>query len=270
MQCVLCDYTTTRKYDWKRHLRSASHALKHSHQCICLKSYKSKTALRRHERTCPQRLHFDVENVNVEKIVERLAQEQASRDELLSRQRVDHELQLAKELAERDARHANELASLRAEIAARPTNCTFNLNVFLNETCKEAQTIDQFINGIDLLMDPSLSLGQQFIDTLARCAIEDRPIHCTDTKRCRLAVKNADDSWEQDQTKVDPLIYVKVNALRHRYINKMDEWCRENPTYRTDGKVCDEWHRLFTMISADLDAKFISQVAKSTTIPKDV
>jgi len=208
------------------------------------------------------------------RIVEQLAKDQAARDEVMARQREDHEKQLAKELADRDQRHASELASLRAEIASRPTtvvtNCTFNLNVFLHETCKEAQTIDQFINGIELMLDPGQSLGQHFIDTLARCAVEDRPIHCTDSKRFRLAVKNADDSWEQDQTKVDPLIHVKVNALRHRYMSKMDEWCLEHPTYRTDMKVCDEWHRLFCMISADLDAKFLSQVAKCTPIPKEI
>jgi len=254
MDCALCSFSTTRKSSWDRHVKTKYHREAAGLVCICEKTYASLKSLHRHEKTCAKRASLETNSH-----LERIAQGQKH---------------LADSLAERDKAQAAEIERLRAEVASRPvnvinaTNCTFNLNVFLNERCKSAQTIDQFIDGIELCLDPNQSMGQHLIDNLARCEVEKRPIHCTDTKRCKLAIKNSSETWEQDPAEVDPLLQRNVNKLRERYMGRMEEWCHLNPSYRTDDKVSDQWHKLFTMICADLDEKFVSQVAKVTQIPK--
>lgn len=299
MQCLECGFSTTKASNWQTHLASFRHLAITGHACVCEKIYKQKSHLRRHEKTCTVRLELDSRMASnchattLNCIVDRLAQEQSDRDERIAQEHVRHlreqserddrlaqqqaerDARIAQELSDRDARHAAELAALRAELAARPTtvvnntNCTFNLAVFLNETCKNAQTIEQFMGGIPLRMDSDKSMGQFIIDSLNRCALEDRPIHCTDVKRGKLAVKHGDNVWEQDPAKVDPLVALNVNALRQRYIRHLSSvWCPENPDYLTDDKLNTEWVQCLSIACKDMDEKFLSHVAKATLIPK--
>ena len=195
----------------------------------------------------------------VQTVLIRLASEQIARDALF-----------AKEQRLRDEKHAAEITKLHTEIASRPSisNCTFNLSLFLNDTCKGAQTIEQFFNEIPLNLT-SESMSKVILDNLSRCAVEDRPIHCTDVKRCKLAVKHGENLWEQDHSKVDPLITKSVNALRQRFIRHVTGvWCEEHADYMSNETLQTEWTNLLTMICSDLDAKFMTHVAKATPIPK--
>lgn len=149
------------------------------------------------------------------------------------------------------------------------TNCSFNLALFLNERCKNAPTIEQFMDRIPLHMDSTIEMGRYFLDNLAKCSIEERPIHCTDVKRGKLAVKHGE-SWEQDKMKTDPLIDHNLNLLRVRFIKHLSEvWCVENPKFAEDGPLCDEYDRLYAMTCKDVDEKFHRHLAATTVIPKD-
>jgi len=86
------------------------------------------------------------------------------------------------------------------------TNNKFNLNVFLNETCKDAITMDDFINSIEVTRDEFIHTGQvgfvEGISTVMAHRFRDmdmhtRPLHCTDLKRETIYIKNAD-KWEKD------------------------------------------------------------------------
>ena len=258
MECLECGYSTKRPCDWQRHLKSQKHYLITGHVCSCGNVYTTKAHLIRHASKCNQE--------SVQSVLIRHAREHSERDEKIASD--------ARRVAtESSIQHAAEIASLRAELATRPTiinnNCTFNLSVFLNDTCKNAQTIEQFMGSIPLRMDSEQSIGQFILDSLNRCAIEDRPIHCTDLKRCKLAVKHGDNVWEQDQTKVDPLMALNVNTLRQRYIRHLSSvWCPENPKYLTDDTLNTEWLQFLSMMCRDLDDKFMNHVAKATPIPK--
>jgi len=260
MECLDCAFTTKISSNWKRHLTSKKHLAITGHACRCGNAYATERSLRRHEKTCA--------TPSLEAVVLQLAKGQADRD-----------ARLAQEQAARDARHAAEIERLLSELAARPatvlnmnnnTNCSFNLALFLNEQCKNAPTIEQFIGNIPIRMDSSLEIGQYILDNLAKCAVEDRPIHCTDAKRGKLAVKRGDHGWEQDRAKTDPLIAHNINMLRCRFIEHLSEvWCVENPKCTEDGPVCDEYVRLYAMTCKDVDEKFHRHLAKATLIPKE-
>jgi hypothetical protein len=266
MECLECGYATKRASQYQRHLKSNKHLAITGNACVCGNVYANLKNLRRHEKTCSWN------KPKLDAVVIQLAQEQTNffkQQQLLEKERAERDERLASE-------HASEINRLVAELAARPstvlnmnnnTNCSFNLALFLNERCKSAPTIEQFMDRIPLHMDSSIEIGRYFLDNLAKCAIEERPIHCTDVKRGKLAVKHGE-SWEQDTTK--PLIDHNLNLLRVRFIKHLSEvWCVENPKFAEDGPLCDEYDRLYAMTCKDVDEKFHRHLATTTVIPKD-
>jgi len=262
--------------------------------CICDSAYSTKANLKRHEKTCSIRLldvltkqqeanrrqltdelhERDLEAANrIRQRDSRFSHEQAKRDAKMAQEQADRDAKMASELADRDAKHRAEMDELRAELAARPmvsttnNNNTFNMNFFLTETCKNAKTLDQFVNGLSCDLTIGQPIDDYFVQSLARAPIEDRPIHCVDEKRGRLILKN-DDKWERDQAKIDPLLMHTLNLLRVRFSKELENWALSHPNHMFDDKLQDEWLQMFTLISADTHAKFLSRVAKVTTIPK--
>lgn len=265
MECLDCGYETKRSSDWNRHLNSQKHIAIVGHTCKCGQRYGCASSLRRHERACHRE--------TMQEVAIRLAKEQADRDREhadLQRVLIEQNTRLAAEAA----RHADDVSRLFAELAARPqtvmNNCTFNLATFLNETCKRAPTLEQFLHNIPVCLDSDKSIGQYVVDQLAKCEVTERPIHCTDVKRGKLAVKQ-ENAWVQDPTKVDPLVQEHIFALRMRCLKHLNEvWCLDNPQYEDpDSKQNDEYQQFIISIMGDLNAKFLNHVAKVTPIPKD-
>ena len=290
MECLECGYATTRPSQYQRHLKSNKHLAITGHACVCGNVYTEMRSLRRHEKTCTYgKPTIDAVVVQLAQgqsaYVERIAEQQMSffkeqarltqeREERLAREQAEREERLAERLTER---HAADIERLVHQLAERPSvsntltisnnqNCSFNLGLFLNERCKDAPTIEQFMGRLPIHMDSSIEMGQYFIDNLSKCAVEDRPIHCTDVKRGKLAVKH-EGAWEQDRSKTDPLIAHQINLLRCRFIQHLTEvWCLENPKCMEDGPLCDEYVRLYSMTCKDVDEKFHRHLAKATAI----
>ena len=254
MECLDCGYETTRRADWTRHLNSQKHAAIVGHRCQCGQTCSTLSNLRRHEKTCNRE--------SVQQVAIRLAKEQATRDEIL----IEQNKQIIAE--------QRRLSAEMLEIAARPqtvmNNCTFNLATFLNETCRHAPTLEQFMSNIPICLDSEKPIGQHIVDQLSKCAVEERPIHCTDAKRGKLAVKKQENEWVQESEKIDPIMVQHVFALRMRCLNHLNEvWCRDNPNYENpENKQNDEYHQFILSIMGDLDAKFLNHVAKVSAIPK--
>ena len=271
MECFDCAYSTTKLCNWKAHLKSRRHREITGHVCVCDRIYASKSTLRRHERTCETIRERSQANT-LTTVVDRLAQEIAETNARSAKDKIT----ILREQAERDARHQNEVQRLLQEISARPqtimhnTNCTFNLATFLNEKCKDAPSLAQFVGTIPVCLNAEKNIGQYFVDQLSNCAIEERPIHCTDVKRGKLAVKQ-ENAWVQDPTKIDPLMQQHISALRLRCLKHLNEvWCLDNPNYEDpENKQNDEYQQFIISIMGDLDAKFLNHVAKATAIPKN-
>ena len=282
MECVRCGFKTNKIHNWRRHIRTQSHLLTAEYVCVCDNAYSTKANLKRHEKTCSVRL-LDVLTKQQEENRRQLAEELHDRDlehadrirhrdAKMAREQAKRDAKLAEEQAIRDAKHQAEMAELRAQIAAHPTttnnnNNTFNMNFFLTETCKNAKTLDQFVNGLECDLSMCQPIDDYFVQSLARAPIEDRPIHCVDEKRGRLILKH-EDKWEKDPSKVDPLIMQTLNLLRGRFTRELDNWANDHPNHMYDDKLQDEWLQMITRIFADAHTKFLSRVAKATTIPK--
>jgi len=119
-------------------------------------------------------------------------------------------------------------------------NQTFNLNLFLNETCKDAMSIQEFLQNIRITFEDLLTIGNSgfvagvsdiLIKQLRDLDVSKRPIHCTDSKRETMYLKE-NEVWnkdDKDKTKLKQII----EKIEYRNVVALRDWCNENP----DAKV---------------------------------
>ncbi len=158
-------------------------------------------------------------------------------------------------------------------------NKTFNLQIFLNEHCKDAMNINEFANTIHL-KDTDLDefgrmgyvqgMSKLFIDSLKNTDVCKRPIHCSDARRETLYVKDAD-KWEREDA-VNTKITKAVRVVEHKNICLVNEWAKQNP--KCEDSSTYENAQYINMSRAVLDgddkniAKVIKMVAKEVVIEK--
>jgi hypothetical protein len=164
-------------------------------------------------------------------------------------------------------------------INSNNNNKTFNLQIFLNEHCKDAMNINEFANTIHL-KDTDLDefgrmgyvkgMSKLFIDSLKNTDVCKRPIHCSDARRETLYVKDAD-KWEREDA-VNTKITKAVRVVEHKNICLVNEWAKQNP--KCEDSSTYENAQYINMSRAVLDgddkniAKVIKMVAKEVVIDK--
>jgi len=129
-------------------------------------------------------------------------------------------------------------------------NNKFNLNVFLNETCKDAISMDDFINSIEVTRDEFIHTGQvgfvEGISTVMAHRFRDmemhtRPLHCTDLKRETIYIKNAD-KWEKDDADKTKMRKA-VRGVAKKNMKELWRWYNDNkPAVEQIGTdVCEDY-----------------------------
>ena len=158
-------------------------------------------------------------------------------------------------------------------------NNTFNLQLFLNEQCKDAMNMSDFASSITLNVSDLDNFGRVgyvegmsnlFINTLKETDVCKRPIHCSDARRETLYVKDAD-KWEREGPE-NTTITNAVRVVEHKNIVLVNEWAKQNP--RCEDSRTAENAQYINMSRAVLDgddrniAKVIKRVAKAVVIEK--
>ena len=160
-------------------------------------------------------------------------------------------------------------------------NPTFNMNLFLNEKCKDAMNMKDFLNSIQLNMTDVENVGRLgyvegmsniLIDNLQKTDICKRPVHCSDLKRETLYVKE-NNQWERDGPDHAKMTNA-VLAVEHKNVVLVNEWAKANP--RCLNSNTRENEKYFKLSKAVTDGekegnidKVIRKVAKRVTIEKD-
>ena len=224
--CEICNYATVRKNNYKLHLLTAKHKIatdgnetSNTNTCdICNKIYKDRTGLWRHKQKC-------ITNSVVQQPIEEVCE----KDELI--------MTLLKQNTEQNRMNA-ELHAKVIELCKigtinninsnnnnnnNNTHKTFNLQFFLNETCKDAVNLEDFAKAVVLQLSDIDKIGEiGYVDGMANIIetklktldIHRRPIHCTDVKREVFYVKD-NDKWAKDENKK------KMRALIQRMDRKL-------------------------------------------------
>jgi len=156
----------------------------------------------------------------------------------------------------------------------------FNINLFLNETCKDAMNMSDFVNSIELSREDMENVGKNgyvkgissiFIDNLKNTDIHKRPIHCTDRKREVLYVKE-DDKWEREGVNSDNLINA-VKKVEHKNIRMIHEWAKQHPECENSESCANDLYMKLSKHGYDGEdeniSKVIKYIAKETVIERN-
>jgi hypothetical protein len=295
-ECNTCDYVTSKECDYNKHLTTRKHLIRSSsdfsykkvaktYDCNCGKKYIHASSLWNHSQKCLQ-ISLSVEEPNVSQddiqtnlILELVKQNQEFKEMLIqqSNQLLEQNKTMI-EVAKNSQTNYNTINNSNSH------NKTFNLQVFLNETCKDAMNIKDFIQSLQLTLTDLEKVGElgyaegisrMFIKGLNSLDVTKRPIHCSDIKREIMHIKH-EDKWEKDNANQDKLKNI-IKQLTHKNIMMLDDWKKANPGCTAyDSRKYDQYLKLTmeSMGPTDDDAekrdfnKIIRRVAENTTIDK--
>ena len=280
--CEQCDYKSSRYSQYERHLLTQKHQIycfetnetklvpKGSvnllkHNCICGISFNSKTTLWRHKKTCNK---VNTEEQDVNKLVTYLMQENAEFKQLL----IDQNKQII-ELSKNAGNNNNN-----------NNNNSFNLNFYLNETCKDALNILDFVNQLQVGIKDLEETGRLgfadgiskiFINGLKQLDVSNRPVHCSDSKREILYIKNNNEWNKEDDERKD--LTSSIKHVVNKNIKQIPEWTKVHPDYNNyDSKQNDKFLKIVSEAMSGSSQeetnknynKIIKNIVKETVIEK--
>ena len=277
--CEKCHFKCCKKYSWDRHILTLKHlnvdkclqnvdikeqkGLIKPYECHCGKQYIHRQSLSLHKKKCSVK----------------------TTDQLL----VQLVLDVVKSNSETQ-KQTNELQQQVFEICKNGTmnnshnnshNKTFNMQFFLNETCKDAMNIMDFVKDIKINLTDLEDVGKLgyvdgisniIINNLKGLEVNKRPVHCSDVKREVLYIKD-EDHWSKEKEKMN----YAIKHIAHKNIQMLPEWKEQNPTYSlNDGHKNDQFMQIVNESMGGSDKKeeqvyqekIISKVAKHVIVDK--
>lgn len=250
--CELCAFTCCKQSDYERHLSTRKHKKTHvdnilhienPYQCQCGKKYKQRFSLAKHRKKCS--VYIDVmENIeNIEKIkaiTETIMDGKNMKNYIVKLIEQNNEfknllLEQSKQLTTQTNMVIHNNNNIQ-NIHTTNNNNQFNLNFFLNEKCKDAINMMDFINSLEVSPSDAEYTGihgyvegitKIFMDGLKQMDIYKRPIHCTDLKRETLYIRE-ENAWEKDNQEKTKFKKA-LNAVVRKNMMQIKQWQQENP-----------------------------------------
>ena len=265
--CVKCDFKCSKLSNYNKHLLTAKHNRitnddqknaknKTEYICSCGREFGYRQTLHRHKKTCngappstvakkstPTTVFNNEELLNV---IAKQQEETTELKKLLIEQQENHFKQMQEQMKEQQEEHNKQIQELIPQLQQvtnvnnncnnTTTNNRFNLNFFLNEQCKDAISIQNFIENLNIGIPELEHMGDVgyvkgmmsiFSNTLGAMDIYKRPLHCTDLKRETLYIKQGD-TWKkdtEDKTELKKLI----KTVEYKNYGSLRLWEREHP-----------------------------------------
>jgi len=283
--CVGCCFNSNNKYDYKKHIMTVKHKNRinddfsdqkpqeNVYKCVCGKIYKYKQGLSNHKKKCCNKVHIQTEPNYTELIMKLINENQELRNTvLLENQEFKNTILLEnKELR-------NQITEMIPKIGNNNNNINqkFNINVFLNEECKDALTMEQFIKKIEVTMSNLLltnnkgideGISNIFIENMNKLSLYERPMHCTDTKRETVYIKWGvpphPPQWEKD--KDNEKLKKAIKNVAHVQQKNLTKWIEEHPNWENSSELQDEYMKLVKSCTDDInDGKVIKKLCSNS------
>ena len=276
--CEKCDYGTSRRSNITSHIMSAKHqkttlnnvfsaktsniSASFNKYCCkkCDKKFNDRAGLWRHNKKCNYD-NIDTNTNTNNDLIQHLINENKEFKNLIL------------EIVKKDSITNNNTNNINSH------NKTFNLQIFLNETCKDAMNLSEFIDSMKLQLSDLESVGKLgfvdgisniIINNLKALDIEKRPVHCSDSKRETMYIKDQD-KWEKEDEELNKMKQM-VRQVRDKNISLITSWrdlypeCLLSNSNKTDqyNDICTESFGF----KKEREEKIISKIAKSVIIDK--
>ena len=313
--CEVCLFKCSKLSNYNKHLTTAKHKIRINtnrkspknavkYECICGRNYNHASSLWNHKQKCvlpapPQEEPTYSQNdtqlpsIPTTLIFELIKQNQEFKQMLFDQSKLvieqnkqlyekhEENIDLQKQLLDvvKDGKTINNTIN-----NSHSNNKTFNLNFFLNETCKDAMNMKDFIKSLELSMTELEKMGEigfaegmsrVFVDRLNSLDITKRPIHCSDVKREIIHIKD-DNKWEKDNANLDRLRKI-IKQLTYKNILRVEDWKKANPgCTEYNSRKNDQYLRINMEAIGPVDeadqkrdfGKIIRRVAENTAIDK--
>jgi hypothetical protein len=271
-ECNFCDYITSHKSQLDRHLITRKHknnenttniqqntTQKVQYNCECGKNYNHRASLYNHKKLCRYQAELNLEPNYTELVIKLINENQELKNTIIFQNK-----ELQKTISELIPKIGNNNNNI---------NQKFNINVFLNEQCKDALTMEQFINKIEVSLSNLMltknkgineGISNIFIENMNKLSLYERPIHCTDAKRETMYIKSEglngeSPKWEKDDNNVKVRTAIKrVTHLQHKNINT---WIDKHPDWENKSDLQDEYLQIVKKCTDDInESKVIKRI----------
>ena len=297
--CENCDFKCSRKSNFNNHLSTQKHILNSSSKeafnnknaasipsviCEpCGKTYKSRVGLWYHIKTCKGITNNDlVEHplVKKDKIIELLIKENNDiKNVMLEIVKSNSDLQ--KHFIESSKINTNQIMT-NSHNTINSNNKTFNLQFFLNEQCKDAMNMSEFVNSFELTLEDLESVGELgyvdgitkiFVDKLNNMDVYKRPIHCSDAKREIIYIKD-DDVWVRE-LRSNPKLRRAIKSVSFKNMRLASVWSDTYPDSKSSESSLNDVYMKIVIQSTGgsgeisiSEDKIIKRIAKEIVIEK--
>ena len=294
--CQPCDYTTCRKSQYTRHLSTAKHQTncfstnsnnlvpKSSKPLICTncnKGYKERTGLWYHQQKCYPPI---------------VANTDASNNFVIDKELVMSILKLNSDIIKENSELKNMMMTTQNQMmeviktgthnttTTNSHNKTFNLQFFLNETCKNAMNIMDFVDSLKLQLNDLERMGEIgfvngmsniIIKNLQNLDVTERPVHCTDQKREVIYVKD-EGKWDKEE-ETKPKLRKAIKHIAHKNAKLIGEFKEKNPDYKTcASKISTQYNTMVIEAMGGIGSndstnenKIIKRISKEIMVEKE-
>jgi hypothetical protein len=309
-KCEKCDFICSKKSDWSRHILTRKHknvdnvdknvdkkahfTPKH-YTCECGKSYNHRQSLSFHRKNCiikeENNIRYDTIDINT--ITNNNSNSSNMNNNIHNNSTINlSEKELILSLLNQNNQLQNQIVEMSKERTStyinngsiNSNNKTFNLNVFLNEECKNAMNIMDFVDSLKLQLSDLESVGKLgFVEGISNIILKNlkaldvtqRPVHCSDTKREVLYVKD-EDKWEKENQERKRLKKA-IKHIAHKNSKMLQEFKNTYPDcIYSDSKKSDQYNKIIVESMGgsgkddDNENKIIKKISKEVIISKDV
>ena len=286
--CILCDYNCIKKSNFDKHLSTEKHKkrllddqiMTNDDQkvakvaqplftCECGKKYKYKQGLSVHKKKCNFILDEQSDNSNNQLTL--------SNDVVLKLLNDNQEL---KNIIFKQQEQISELIPKVGNTNNTiNNNQKFNINVFLNEQCKDAINLSDFIKSLHVTLEQldftnknglADGISKTIIDNMSKLSIYERPMHCTDVKRETLYIKE-NNAWSKDVAKEKVKSVIKKTSSKN--FNALMDWKTLNPEFMKNEDKTDYFTKTISTIGKSTDSineKVIKKLCKEIYVKDSI
>ena len=281
-ECKICNYTTNRKWSFNRHMESRRHFKKSGLMCkICEKLYETKSGLWKHSQNCRRKKTLPKKTKKCTAVSKEAAQTEESalaKVLMVILQNQQQQQKVQQDLIGTMNKMIPKIGNNNTTNNTINNNQKISIKVFLNDHCKDAINLKDFVKNIELTYDNlkqavrnggAEAISDVLVQKLTDMKPTERPIHCSDARRSHFYVKDKG-KWARDNNtkKLDSAI----SSLARKQLDNLYKWTQQNPNWIHNAKLSNQWQEMTQEIAwtAEEARKYRKQIKRSLMKPTDL